>query len=191
MWWVLPVGLALGGEPAPTSLISRPRIGLSLSKVEGSLKGAGATGLTSAEFDQPGAFAMGLLDRPGMLAMLNRVGVRTPFFTQLPKRGPSFMVARIGEARGAYAFVSGKLWSMAATLPYDDVAPSRDPFDPDRMRRLGSTLDALCPGLKSAQQDEYRNSIAWQSNRCSDGKAMVWYQPGDVEAALQVVVYGR
>ena len=191
MVWMLALGLAWAGESSPPKLISQMKIGASKAQVEKALTGIGATDLKSSSFNEPGAFADGLMASPSMLALLNRAGANVPFFKALPKGGPVFVTAHVGKANATYGFLHDRLWSMAAVLPARLVAPREDPFDPDRMAPLRSTLSAICGGLKPVAQDEYRNDIAWRSSSCSSGSAMVWYDARDVDAALQVVVYGR
>jgi hypothetical protein len=188
---LLAIGLALAGDGAPPKLISSVKIGASRSQVEKTLASIGATEIESVGFREPGAFADGLMASPSMMALLNRAGAKAPYFKALPKGGPEFVTARVGNARAAYGFLRGKLWSMAAVLPQRVVAPRDDPFDPDRMKPMRSTISKVCGGLKAVAHDEYRNAVAWRSSSCSSGKAMVWYDARDRDAAVQVVVYGR
>lgn len=182
------LGAALAATP-PTVLVTEVQVGASQSSVVATLEKLGATEVRVEAFDAPGAFARGTLERPSLLALLQRAGVQHPFFDALPKSGPTFVTARIDEARAAYAFVAGKLWSMALTLPYEVVRPSQDPFDPQRLEPLRQALDDLCADRRPVATDDYRNPIAWKSASCRGGRASLWYEPDDPEATLKVVVH--
>jgi hypothetical protein len=183
------LGVALAGEP--TDLVTRVSLGATPKTVAAALEKAGAERVKVSEFNEPGAFNRGALAPPSMLAMLNRAGVKNPFFDKLPKAGPTFVSARIGDARAAYAFVSGKLWSMAATLPYRTVKPKADPFARDRTQTIDQTLGTLCRARSTTGKDDYGNPVAWRSTSCQGGTAHLWYEPHDRDAAVKIVVHGR
>lgn len=184
---MLGVALAAG----PTDLITKVSIGSTPKSVAQTLEKLGAERVRTSPFDEPGAFNRGTLAPPSMLALLNRAGVKNPFFDKLPKSGPTFVSARIGNARAAYAFVSGKLWSMAATLPYRTVKPTAGPFDDNRLSTIDATLGTLCRSRRVTGTDDYKNPIAWQASSCRGGKAHLWYEPHDRDAAVKVVVHRR
>ena len=125
-----------------------------------------------------------------LLAKLNEEGVQTPFFDDLPDAGPRFVVAEGPEGRASYAFVKGKLWAMAVNLTADAVAPKRDPFLKERLEPLKSTLRQICRNRQVVERDEYKNPIAWRG-KCSGGDLVVRYDPVDIDAAVQIVVYRR
>ncbi len=188
--WLLGMGLAIAGAGS-AKLVSEVSLGAVAPQVRKSLENIGATDIQTLDFTNPGAFDAGLFQSPAQLALLHRAGVSVNFFDRLPKEGPTFVTARLGDARASYTFVNGKLWSMAVTLPFSDIKPTEGPFVADRNRPLYDTIKTLCGSAKSASADEFGNARSWKGSGCSGGNAMVWYDVEDPDAALKAVFYKR
>ena len=183
--------VAMAADPAPTDLLSSFSVGAGQKQVVEGLKKLGATDIEKHRFDQPGAFAAGVMTGPGMLAMVNRADVDSPLFADLPKKGPTFVTARIGGTDASYAFVGGKLWGMSVALPYRKVKPTAEPFASDRLAPLETAIGSVCNSRQVAGKDEYNNAIAWKSQSCRGGVAHIWYDPTDRDAALKMLVHRR
>lgn len=180
--------LALGvarADADPRSLVVD--LGARRKALQSSLQAAGVTNITQSAFDEPGAYARGLLNPPGLLALLNRVDAAHPFFDGLPEAGPTFITARVGNARAAYGFAKGRMAAFAVSLPYSVVKPRPEPFDMGRLQPLRDTINQLCPRARVIEKDDYGNAITW-AGTCRGGSATVWYEPEDRDAALKMLV---
>lgn len=178
----LAAGAALAAAPE-VDLWAPAKVGARVEAVTGALPGAVASPPTA-----PGALARGLLERPGLLALLHRAGVDEPLLDGLPAKGPTVVTASRGGAYAAYAFVDGRLWAAALTLPATAVAPTPDPFDPGRLSPLRDTLKALCPALRPTAKDDWGNDVAFAGS-CRGGRGALFLDPERPDAAVQVVVW--
>jgi hypothetical protein len=186
------MGIALAADgPQIAELVGAVHLSDTPKVVRHRLEKMGATAIDIRRFDEPGAFAVGALDTPGLLALLNRAGVKHPLFAGLPETGPTFVTANLEGARVAYAFIDGRLWTVALKIPYKAIEPLPDPFARDRLRPLVETLSAVCPSLKPSERDSYGNAIAWRGSGCSGGIASVWYEPDEPASALKVLLHPR
>lgn len=181
-----PVALASEAAPA-TALISTVSIGDAPKSVRTRLAALGAE-VKVMPFDEPGALAAGLLERPDLLAQLHQVGVQPPAFDNLPKAGPRVVVARWEGAQASYLFIDKKLWAAALALPQRSVAPRPDPFDAQRMRPLWESLRAMCPVARPSASDPRGNTVAWQG-RCAGGQGRMTVDATDRDGAVTVVVW--
>jgi hypothetical protein len=188
VWLLLPAAAA---APDAARWVGDVRIGARPAEVVALLERTGATRIDQRDFRDPGAFAVGLLGPPGLLAQLNRAGAEPPFFARLPEAGPRFVVAEGPQGRASYAFVDDRLWAVALALDAGAVAPMADPFERDRLEPLRSALDAICPARTTTARDAYGNPMAWESSGCSGGRLAARYDPLDVDATVQVVVFAR
>jgi hypothetical protein len=182
--WTMTVASAAAPE---VSLLEAASVGARVEAVASALRGLGAEPVV-LEPTAPGALAAGLLERPGLLALLHRAGVDDPLLAGLPAKGPTLVVAGLGDARAAYAFVDGRLWAAAVTLPAASVAPLADPFRADRLAPLHDTVEALCRSLRPTTRDRYANAVAYAGAPCRGGRMAVFLEPTLPEAAVQVVV---
>ena len=185
------VAAAVAAPPSAVGWVAEVQLGADPAGVAEVLRRSGATRVEPFGYRQPGAFARGLLDAPGLLAALHRAGAAPALFDGLPEAGPSFVVGEGPDGRAAYVFVDERLVAFAVTFPARSVAPHDDPFRRDRLAPLRATVDALCWGVRPAERDDYGNVVGWLGERCSGGTLVVRYEPLEPEAALQAVVFRR
>jgi hypothetical protein len=176
--------------PKAVHWVAEAQLGAGPDRVAENLRRAGAATVEQVDFRQPGAFARGALDAPGLLAQLHQAGVEPSWFDQLPASGPTFVVATGPEGRASYAFVGGRLQAVALALTAQAVAPSPDPFERDRLEPLRATVAALGAAGRVTARDDYGNPIAWSADR-PGGTLVVRYDPRDRDAAVQVLLYAK
>ncbi|MEZ4240524.1 MAG: hypothetical protein R3F59_31090, partial [Myxococcota bacterium] len=103
--------------------------------------------------------------------------------------GPRFVVAEGPDGRASYVFVDGRLGALALALRAAAVAPLADPFRRDRLEPLREALDRICRDRRVSERDAYGSPVGWEGAACSGGRLAVRYDPLDVDAAVQAVVF--
>jgi hypothetical protein len=128
-------------------------------------------------WNRAGGMSTGLLERPGLLALLNRYKVKHPFFEGLPDQGPVFHTIEYAGAVMTYGLVGSKVWAIAARFPLSGMETS--PFDPARLepyRASLASLGRLCASFAPTWQDPHGNMTAFRGKRCQGGGLQVRYE---------------
>lgn len=124
-------------------------------------------------WNEPGGLSRGLLDEPGLLALLNRYDVDHPLLRELPDEGPIFHRIALEEARLSVAVLDGRVWGVAAAVPLRPdrsvAGPRANPFTRARLKPQRDALRALrraCRTFRTVRTDAYGNGLRYRGERC-------------------------
>lgn len=176
----------------PSAIFGEVELGISKQAVKRTLERRRIKYQTKT-FSDPQGLAFGLLQSPGMLAMMNRHAVKNTFFDDLPASGPLFYRALSRGHTGIFAFKEGRLETYLVAIAREVIKPSRDPFSPTRLAKLTNILSSLqnhCRSFAPTNKDQYGNVKSWSGKGCRHGGGVkVDLHPG--EANTLVVLYHR
>jgi len=179
-------------QAASVNLFDPLTIGGSASKIYKGLKKRGINVKKIHYADQNG-MAIGLLESPGMLAMMNRHQIKHRFFNRLPQKGPLFYRMKYRGYHVVMAFMENKLAATLVTIPREALKATKAPFSAKRLSSLKTSLASLeksCRIFKPIQKDKYGNTFQWSGYLCDHGGGMkVELHPGE-ENMLYILYHG-